>query len=105
MSSGDILQNVATAFCSLLQYKYHVVLGRKGKAEQLEICFFPDMFFHLAGFHRLEKSYSFSSLSAEKILNLIVEGKITLSQIQSDNSFSFHIQEVNGFEKIRVHPR
>ena len=86
--SSDILQDTAMAFRSLLQCKYHIVLGRKGKTEQIDICFMPDVFFHLAGLHYLEKSYFFSSFSSEKIFSLIADGKISLSHIQDDCSFS-----------------
>ena len=84
---NDVLRNAAIVFCSLLRYKYHIVLGRKEKAEQIDIRFLPEVFFHLAGFHYLEKHYFFSSFNATKILSSILEGKITLSHIQNDSSW------------------
>ena len=42
---NDVLRNAAIVFCSLLRYKYHIVLGRKGKAEQIDIRLLPEVFF------------------------------------------------------------
>ena len=83
-----ILENAAKAFSSLLSVSYHIVLGRKGKAIDIVIVFKSENFFHLAGLHKLKKSYAFTKNSREKIFTFIIKNKITTDMIKDDENFS-----------------
>ena len=49
----DYLQICAKAFERLLDIKYHIMIGRKGKLEELNLLFEPTEFHHLIGHHKL----------------------------------------------------
>lgn len=49
----DYLQICAKAFERLLDIKYHIMIGRKGKLEELNLLFEPTEFHHLIGLHKL----------------------------------------------------
>lgn len=83
-----ILENAAKAFSSLLSVSYHIVLGRKGRAIDIVIVFKSENFFHLAGLHKLKKSYAFTKNSREKIFTFIIKNKITTDMIKDDENFS-----------------
>ena len=83
-----ILEKAAKAFNILLPIRYHIVLGRKGKSFDIVVVFNPENFFHLAGLHKLKKSYSFAKNSHEKVFKLIVKDKITTNMIKDDENFS-----------------
>ncbi|MDO4337254.1 MAG: PBECR4 domain-containing protein [Eubacteriales bacterium] len=45
----DYLKTCAKAFERLLDVKYHIIIGRKGKLTELNILFDPTEFHHLVG--------------------------------------------------------
>ena len=49
----DRLQICAKAFEHLLDIKYHIIIGRKGKLTELNLFFELTEFHHLIGLHKL----------------------------------------------------
>ena len=70
---NDILLDAALAFEAVLKYKYRIILGKKGKATEINIHFSPDNFFHLAGFQHLKQKYW--SCSDKKVFSKILSMK------------------------------
>ena len=73
---NDILSSATLAFEAILKYKYHVTLGKKGKATEINIQFSPDNFFHLAGFQHLKQKYW--SCSDKKVFSKILSHEISV---------------------------
>lgn len=82
---NDILLSAALAFEAVLKYKYHVTLGKKGKATEINIQFSPDNFFHLAGFQHLKQKYW--SCSDKKVFSKILSHEISVNTIINDGNF------------------
>lgn len=82
----DILKIAAEAYKKLMNIEYRIVLGRKGKEEQLNITFSPENFYHLAGFHKLKQRYSFQKKTSAWILEHILKENITIKSIEQDQN-------------------
>lgn len=78
----DMLKLAAEAYKKLTSIEYHVVLGRKGNINTLDIVFMPDNFYHLAGFHKLKQRYVFQQHTSTWILEHIIDETITLKIIE-----------------------
>ena len=63
----DYLQVCAKAFEHLLDTKYHIVIGRKGKLTELNLLFDPTEFHHLIGLHKIFRQILDGSLSMEDL--------------------------------------
>ena len=50
----DHLYACAKAFEHLLDFQYHIIIGRKGKSVELNILFDSTEFHHLIGLHKLQ---------------------------------------------------
>ena len=50
---SDLLKESSLSFNALLNYRYEVVLGKKGKQEEIRIVFEKSDFHHFAGLHKL----------------------------------------------------
>ena len=83
----DRLQECAKAFEQLLDKKYHIVIGRKGKSVDFELEFEHTDFHHLAGLHKL-KDLNISKENREKAFWDILSGNIHLSDIKESAFFS-----------------
>lgn len=83
---NDILLSAALAFEAILKYSYHIVLGKKGKPKEINIHFFPDNFFHLAGLQYLKQKYW--SYSDKKVFSKILSREISVNAIINDGNFS-----------------
>ena len=83
----DILKTAAEAYKKLMNIEYRIVLGRKGKEEQLNIIFTPENFYHLAGFHKLRQRYSFQKKTSAWILEHILEENISIRSIEQDQNW------------------
>ncbi|MBQ3585374.1 MAG: hypothetical protein II964_01545, partial [Synergistaceae bacterium] len=83
---NDILSSAALAFEAILKYSYHIILGKKGKPKEIDIHFFPDNFFHLAGFQHLKQKYW--SCSDKKVFSKILLHEISVNTIINDGNFS-----------------
>lgn len=82
----DILKIAAEAYKKLMNIEYRIVLGRKGKEEQLNITFSPENFYHLAGFHKLKQRYSFQKKTSAWILEHILKENISIRSIGQDQN-------------------
>ena len=83
---NDILLSAALAFEAILKYSYHIILGKKGKPKEIDIHFFPDNFFHLAGLQYLKQKYW--SYSDKKVFSKILSREISVNAIINDGNFS-----------------
>lgn len=84
----NILEQAGATFAKLLNVRYHLVLGRKGKTTDLVIVFRADDFFHLAGLHKLNRSYPILKSQHRKVLSLIKKHRLTTDMLKDDENFS-----------------
>lgn len=81
LSKMDILQQSALAWKELTEYRYQFVYGYKKTLYPINLSFFFEDYPHLAGFQYM-KDISLPNYTPVKIVNRILEGKITFEQIQ-----------------------
>ena len=77
----DILQRSALAWKELTEYRYQFVYGYKKTLYPINLTFSFEDYPHLAGFQYL-KDISIPNYTSAKIVDRILEGKITFEQIQ-----------------------
>lgn len=77
----DILQQSAFAWKELTVYRYHFVYGYKKALYPINLTFSNEDYPHLAGFQYM-KDISLPNYTSAKIVDRILEGKITFEQIQ-----------------------
>ncbi len=82
----DKLQRCAKAFEQLLDKKYRIVIGRKGKSMELELGFEATDFHHLIGLHKLS-DLRISRNNREKVFSSILSGNIPIAQIERSKQF------------------
>lgn len=92
----DVLKSASEAYVKLMNIEYHIVLGRKGKETDLVIAFRPENFYHLAGFHKLQKRYSFQQKTSAWILRHILDGSIELETINKDKNFPIIVSRLHA---------
>ena len=83
----DRLQERAVAFRHLMDYRYKIILGRKGKATELSINFEASDFFHLIGLHKLPDIIN-GRLPSAKIFYDCLKGNITYDRLTQSASFN-----------------
>ncbi|MFR9537841.1 MAG: PBECR4 domain-containing protein [Rikenellaceae bacterium] len=76
----DQLLACASAFSALSNIEYSLVIGRKGKAIELRICFPTVNFHHLAGLHKL-RDLQLATENRDKVFQRILSGQITCDHI------------------------
>ncbi|MDM8210028.1 PBECR4 domain-containing protein [Mediterraneibacter glycyrrhizinilyticus] len=77
----DILQQSALAWKELTEYRYQFVYGYKKTLYPINLTFSFEDYPHLASFQYL-KDISLPNYTSAKIVDRILEGKITFEQIQ-----------------------
>lgn len=77
----DILQQSAFAWKKLTEYRYQLIYGYKKALHPINLTFSYEDYPHLAGFQYL-KDISLPNYTSAKIVNRILEGKISFKQIQ-----------------------
>lgn len=77
----DLLQQSATAWEELTEYRYIFTYGYKQKLYPISLIFSPKDYPHLAGFQYM-KDISLPNYSSAKIVDRIIEGKILNGTIQ-----------------------
>ena len=97
----DKLQECAKAFERLLDKKYRIVIGRKGKSVELEICFDAADFHHLLGLHKLEDIEVFSGKRA-KVFRDILSGHILFSAMQKSQYFNKIENRIEPFSALET---
>ena len=104
----DKLRNAAERFSALFDTRYHIIIGRKGKAVELTVEFSAVDFHHLMGLGKL-KDLRIASQNRESVFANILNGSITYSSIcksryieQIENRFSplSHIEQL--FDDNRI---
>ena len=83
----DNIQACARAFEHLKQYKYELVLARKGVAVTLLLGFQTEDFFHLAGLHKLTDLAQIRDRKHAYVYRDIMSGKITDRSLASSSQF------------------
>lgn len=77
----DILQQSALVWKELTEYQYQFVYGYKKMLYPINLSFSFEDYPHLAGFQYM-KDISLPNYTPAKIVDRILEGKITFEQIQ-----------------------
>lgn len=95
----DELLACAKAFESLLNVRYHIIIGRKGKINKLNIQFESIEFHHLIGLHKLH-DLRLSRANRQHIFHKILSGEITLDDIQKSQYFYSIHKRLKPFQKI-----
>lgn len=95
----DYLQICAKSFERLLDVKYHIVIGRKGKLTELNLYFAPTEFHHLIGLHKLH-DLRLSRGSREKIFHQILEGNISMDDLKKSRYFSTIQNRIESFSHL-----
>lgn len=80
-STTNIFYQVTYVWHELVEYNYILTYGYKNKLYTINITFSPEDFPHLAGFQYL-KDISLPRYNPKKIISRILNGTITLEQIQ-----------------------
>ena len=78
-----MLLTAARVWERLKGFQYRIVGAKQKRAHELILCFHDDEFYHLAGFQYLEDVRGLPAVPASKILYKILDGTITMEQIQS----------------------
>lgn len=97
----DKLQRCAKAFEQLLDKKYRIVIGRKGKSVELELIFDAADFHHLLGLHKLKDIEVFSGKRA-KVFGDILAGQISFSAMEKSQYFSQIENRVEPFSALET---
>mgnify|MGYP000445843485 CR=1 FL=1 len=95
----DYLQACAKAFEHLLDTKYHIVIGRKGKLTELNLLFDPTEFHHLIGLHKLH-DLRLARGNREKIFYQILAGGISMDDLKKSLYFPSIQKRMEPFSKI-----
>lgn len=95
----DELQACAKAFENLLNVKYHIIIGRKGKSVDLTINFESVEFHHLIGLHKLH-DLRLSRANREKVFFQILSGHISLDDIKKSLYFCNIQKRLAPFREI-----
>ena len=82
----DILKQSALAWKNLTEYRYQFVYGYKKSLYPINLTFSPEDYPHLAGFQYL-KDIALPNYTSAKIIDRILEGKITFEQIQKSSQY------------------
>lgn len=78
----DKLRQTAEGFRSLLNTRYHIIIGRKGKSVELTVEFQPIDFHHLMGLGKL-KDLRIATQNRESVFSRILDGTISYSSISA----------------------
>ncbi|MEG1965768.1 MAG: PBECR4 domain-containing protein [Oscillospiraceae bacterium] len=98
----DKLQECAKSFEKLLDKKYHIIIGRKGKSTDIELAFETEDFHHLIGLHKLKDIEALSGKRG-KVFRDVLNGHIPLSSIEKSpyfNQIKNRIEPFSDLEKI-----
>lgn len=83
----DRLRECAENFRNLQNIEYKMILGKKGRTEEINLCFRESDFHHLSGLQKLTDIEFLRSGNRSKIFNKILNGDITYSQIEKSIYF------------------
>lgn len=95
----DKLQECAKSFERLIDKKYHIIIGRKGKTIDLEITFEKINFHHLVGLHKLKDIEAISGKRAD-VFEDILSGKISIASLEKSAYFNQIINRIEPFTNL-----
>ena len=95
----DKLQECAKSFEHLLDKKYHIIIGRKGKSVDIDLAFDIVDFHHLVGLHKL-KNLRLSRGNREKVFKNILDGHISFSDIKQSPHFNQIKNRIEPFSDL-----
>lgn len=95
------LQACAKAFERLLDIRYHIVIGRKGKLTELNILFDPTEFHHLVGLHKLH-DLRLARGNREKIFYQILSGSLSMDDLRKSRYFSNIEKRMEPFHNLET---
>ena len=82
------IYDAAKSYKDLLKYEYKIVLGYKGKAAEVPLCFNEDAFFHLCGLHYLENVAKINDTdNVTDVFHKILRKEIIHEDIVNDSGF------------------
>lgn len=87
----DLLYQAAAAWNELINYRYLFTFGYKRQLSTIHLSFSPEEFAHLAGFQYM-KGISIPNYSSARIINRILEGKLTTHIVQKAQKYDSHIK-------------
>ena len=71
----------------MLDIKYHIIIGRKGRMTELNLLFEPAEFHHLAGLHKLH-DLRLARGNRAKVFSQILAGSISAEDLKKSKYFS-----------------
>ena len=96
----DHLQSCAKAFEHLLDFQYHIIIGRKGKSVELNILFDPTEFHHLVGLHKLH-DLRIARENRDKVFQQILTGNISINDLKKSQYFPNIQKRIEPFIQIK----
>ncbi len=96
----DIINRCANNFSQLLQVEYKIIIGRKGKTEELTLNFEKADFHHLAGLHKLSDLAILKQGMRERIFESILRGNITQQDIEKSAFYSEIVNRLVCAERL-----
>ena len=95
----DHLQSCAKAFEHLLDFQYHIIIGRKGKSVELNILFDPTEFHHLVGLHKLH-DLRIARENRDKVFQQILTGNMSIDDLKKSQYFPKIQKRIEPFIQI-----
>lgn len=92
----DVLKEAAIVYNNLLNVKYKIILGKKGKLTEFEIMFEKIHFHHLIGLQYLTDLPQMKR-KRDVIFDEIINGQITVETIQKSSFYTEIEQRLNDF--------
>lgn len=99
----DLLKECVIEYKKLLSYRYHFLLGRKGKSKEFVLTFDEADFHHLAGLHKLKDNAKLQYGKRADILNAILHDEINLEQIKKSvfyDNMAMRLEPLSHLERI-----
>lgn len=84
----DDLQQCAQRFDNLTQYKYRIIIGRKGETYEVCLVFKRAEFHHLAGLHKLRNNLMLQRERHTIVFKKILDGEFSMQNIKDEDGFS-----------------
>lgn len=81
----DILKAAALEFKILLNTKYVITMGRKGKKYTITLEFSTNAFFHMAGLHKLQDRPNYIGMNNTEFFNSVLADAITYADIEKSS--------------------
>ena len=94
----DKLQRCALAFRRLIDTRYKIIIGRKGRATEIILDFSETEFVHLAGLHKLKDNDFIRTASRDKVFDYALNGRISYDTLTKSKNFDLIKERIDYFE-------